>query len=421
MSPIVRRLQMSAHHPSSSGALDSLARIPWEGGPAYWAQFSKTAAVGWTNPSFFPMMSFSNSFSSDEEIQWDYGHGINVYHGLNPWSDYSLLLNHDMYYVGAPYADVYSNVMMPSSFNRWVGHNTPDEIDGTSATGQDAINTVTSETNGYRALNDGRFIASNYTQLVTRTDWAPYGSQLINHSGVDGVSIDMYWYTIPDSSYVAASYGNAYVSDVGYLPNPRRAASYGAMVRGLRQIDAGDGVRKPIWMFVECLSGSPGEQFVRYIDPSELKGAVMSSVIAEARGIMWFNNVASEGYAVGNVLRQAQVQGSGFAGHTQVVAMGEICAFVKNLAPIINTQSYVWDFGAACDTMLKAQGGFAYVFAMIDQASNPGSRTFTLPAGITGSSVEVVGESRTLTVNGSRQFTDTFSYEYTYHVYKIAL
>ncbi len=44
-----------------------------------------------------------------------------------------------------------------------------------------------------------------------------------------------------------------------------------------------------------------------------------------------------------------------------------------------------------------------------------------MPAGINGTSVEVVGESRNLTVSGSKQFTDTFAAEYTYHVYKIAL
>jgi hypothetical protein len=48
-----------------------------------------------------------------------------------------------------------------------------------------------------------------------------------------------------------------------------------------------------------------------------------------------------------------------------------------------------------------------------------GSRTFTLPAGLTGN-VEVVGEGRTIAVaDGS--FTDSFASEFTHHIYRIAL
>lgn len=416
MSISARRLQRSEQHISApAGGNLALPRVAWEGGPAFWQQFSKASAVGWADPSFFPIVSFSNSFGSDAEIQWDASHGINVYHGLNPWSEYSKLLDYGMYYIGDPYADVYSSVMMPSSFNRWVGYNMPDEIDGTSGSGPTGLSNVTSLANGYRANNDGRFISANYTQMVVSTSFDPYGAQFVNHSGVDAVGIDMYWYTIPN-----ASFGNVYVSNVSGPSSPRSATSYGAMVRGLRQQDATDVNLKPIWMFIEMLSGSPGEQFVRYIAPDELKGAAMSSVINEARGLMWFNNVASQGYEVGNVLRQAQISGSGFVGFNQVEAMGQINNQVLSLAPVINTQSYVWNFGANLETMLKTYGGFAYIFAMCSNGSTPGSRTFTLPSGINGTSVTVVDESRSLTVSAG-QFTDSFAAEYSYHIYRIAL
>ena len=89
------------HNSSGGGSIAGLPRIPWEGGPAYWSQFGKAAAAGWLSSSFFPMISYSNSFSSDEEIQWDTDHGINVYHGLNPYSDFELLLNHPgIFYIG---------------------------------------------------------------------------------------------------------------------------------------------------------------------------------------------------------------------------------------------------------------------------------------------------------------------------------
>ena len=88
---------------------------------------------------------------------------------------------------------------------------------------------------------------------------------------------------------------------------------------------------------------------------------------------------------------------------------------------MINSQSYQYSFGSGLDTMLKTYNGSAYVFSMVDGSSSPGSRTFALPAGVTGSTVEVVGENRTITVGANRTFTDTFAAESTYHVYKVSL
>lgn len=71
--------------------------------------------------------------------------------------------------------------------------------------------------------------------------------------------------------------------------------------------------------------------------------------------------------------------------------------------------------------MLKTYNGHAYIFASVGTQHIMGSKTFQLPPGVGGTSVEVIGESRNLTVNGSKQFTDTFPQEYTWHVYRIAL
>jgi hypothetical protein len=48
----------------------------------------------------------------------------------------------------------------------------------------------------------------------------------------------------------------------------------------------------------------------------------------------------------------------------------------------------------------------------------PGSKTFVLPDGVQGTSVEVVGESRTIPiVTGA--FSDTFANEFSHHAYRI--
>ena len=84
---------------SGSGAL-ALPRIPWEGGPDYWKQFSKADAAGWSNPSFFPILAFFEQFSSDAEVKFDKGLGINTYVGLNSTTDFSLLPANQMFYIG---------------------------------------------------------------------------------------------------------------------------------------------------------------------------------------------------------------------------------------------------------------------------------------------------------------------------------
>ncbi len=69
--------------------------------------------------------------------------------------------------------------------------------------------------------------------------------------------------------------------------------------------------------------------------------------------------------------------------------------------------------------MLKVKDGNAYVFAMIGLNTNIGSRTFALPSGIRGASVEVIGENRTIPVTDGK-FTDTFAAEYTTHIYRVS-
>lgn len=125
-------------------------------------------------------------------------------------------------------------------------------------------------------------------------------------------------------------------------------------------------------------------------------------------------------------------------------AVKAINAKVQSLAPVLNTQSYYnttytvngytyyrFTFNNGTDTMLKTYNGYAYIFAGLGMKANnasatsgtvdaTGTKTFTLPAGVTGTSVEVVGESRNISVSGG-QFSDSFPQEYSYHVYKIAL
>jgi len=392
-------------------ALASLPRIPWEGGPAYYEQFSKTSQSAWTNPDFFPIVMFFGDIMTNEEVQYDKALGINTYVNLWEGVPFSLFPDNDVYWIG----DKLNDTFPINDAQHWVGRVTDDEIDGRAATAEEGRAYLAARNAAIG--NDGRFKYGNYTQLVVGSDGLQSDWEAYVNDYTDVVSLDMYWYTIP---YVP--YRDIYVYSVKESKR-RRSSAYGKMVKSLRYRDSADGKLQPIWNFIEDMNGGPAEgPFVRNIEPGELKGAVMNSIINEARGIIYFNVSFSGPIQTQGMIRQSQ-RTQNYAGMPQVNAFGEINNQVHRLAEIINTQSYEYTFGNRLDTMLKTHNGFVYIFAMIngDEDSEPGNRTFTLPWGITGTSVEVVEENRTISINSSRQFTDNFQYEYSYHIYKIAI
>jgi len=390
--------------------ISALAPIPWEGGSAYWNQFSKTAAGGWNDPSFFPIVMFFNGFSNTEEVLYDKALGINTYTGMDNQTPYSLFADNNVYWIG----ERLNNTFPVEDSDVWIGRSTDDEVDGryTPAAGkahlQDIIDTIG---------DDGRFKWTNYTQLVVTNDEAnqQHWSDYVNNYS-DVVSIDMYWYTIP-----LVTYRDNYITSVSEA-HRRTSSSYGAMMRSLRIQDSLDNKIQPIWNFIESINGGPAEgPWQRNIAPGELKGAVMNSIINEARGIVYFNPSFTGEFQTGGFIRFSQYAGPNFAGQPQVDAFGEINNQVHRFSPIINTQSYAYNFGAGLDTMLKKVGPYIYIFAMIDGSGEPGNRTFTIPWGVSGKTVTVLEENRTIAINSSSQFTDTFQYEYSYHIYRITI
>lgn len=390
--------------PSEPASALNLPRIPWEGGPAYWSQFSN--ASDWTDPSFFPIGVWYNGISTDAEAQWDKSHGINFYTGMWEGTSFSLFEDNDMYWVGGKL-----NSSFDEKSKNWPGIFMDDEVDGRfePAAGFRHLQAIRDEN-----ANKGKFLYTNYTQMVIGSDLAVRDQQRYVNDFSDAVSLDMYWYTIPFCDWTPYR-GDLYASPVP-KETCRTASSYGKSMESLTIRDAADGKLQPRWQFLENLNGLSGQTHGGYIGTGQLKGAAMSSIINEARGLMWFNQSFTGPCQTSGAIRTAQVWGSTWCGAPQIAAMGEVNNLIHKLAPVINTQSYEWNFGPKLDTMLKTLNGDAYIFAMTDGTT--GNRTFTLPAGISGKSVEVIGENRTLTVqNGA--FSDNFANEYTYHVYRI--
>ncbi|TIC79529.1 hypothetical protein E8D34_20360 [Nocardioides sp. GY 10113] len=405
--------EQATHAPVRAAAnakLLNLRRVPWEGGSAYWKQYARPKEAGWSNASFFPIAVWWGGLSNQKEADWDKAHGINTYVLLHPDTQYRVLENNDLYYVGSDISG------LKQDSRNWVGDFLEDEIDGwmSPAEGFAYLDSLATLYEG-----DGRFKYANFTQTVLGTDLDTGHAEKYVNDYTDAVSVDMYWYTIPFCDW--RPYRAPYLTTIRQS-NCRTASSYGRMMNSLSKRDAADGKRQMKWQFVEMLSGSPGEGPAMQIAPRQVKGAVMNSVINEARGIIYFNQSVAQDAPCGsgNVVRDAQTV-SNFCGAAQVRAAGRVNRQIQRLARVINTQSYRYRFGAGLDTMLKARGKYAYIFSMINGASQPGVRRFRLPAGVQGRKATVLFEKRSIKIGMRGRFRDTFAHEADYHIYRVPL
>ena len=409
----------------------NLPLVPWEGGASYWAQFPKAHAAGWSDPTFFPIAIFAGKTDGTHPSQLA-SLGINVY----------MAAEHQPPISNAT-ADVFvmaqSTLSVPGEWTvaeigsdpKVVGWFVYDECEqgegrcGAWSTDAERLSNFSSWCASYRALNDGRFLFANFGNGVLNTFWATQGGVSTMPQWmalIDGCCCDKYCYTSGGVQFEIGRSGDW----SGTEAQANSSAAYGWLVDQMRTFDASNTTRRPQWVFIESKMPYLAESTREIILYAEIEGAVFSAIAHEARGIAYFQH---NGF-YGSPAYPAIDPNTGTAPTQETYSLvdgpfplksyvSNINAKVTALAPVLNTQSYQWNFGAAnIDTMLKVYGGFAYIFASVGIGGSLGSKTFTLPTGITGTSVEVLNESRTLTIT-SGQFTDSFAAEYSHHIYKI--
>jgi len=387
--------------PSSGDGTLPLTKEAWWGGSAYYSKFSKASAAGWTDPSFFPISVF---YGKPEHAATLASLGVNTYMGAEHDGSTMRSITDQGISVLAQWewtrAEVGDNAKV-------VGWHVSDECEmgaGECSSPQGEFGQLAihkSWTDEFRAYNDGRFLQANFGNGVLGSWWSP--TTMDDHLNlVDVSSVDKYEYTSPGVQRIT--------SESPYWTkgkNPESASAYGWLQDRMETFST-PAASKPNWVFVETAMPYLTEDDAKTITGDQIEGAVWSGIIHGAAGIAYF-----------------QHNNNGQCGNYSLVQCGTVLANkvkaidaqVKSLAPVINSQPYTWVFGAKLETSLKAKDGSAYIFAMTDGST--GSRTFTLPPGLTGN-VEVVGEGRTIAVTGSR-FTDTFASESTHHIYRIAI
>lgn len=414
-----------------------LPRVPWEGGPSYWAQFAKANAAGWTSPNFFPIAVFLGK-DETEYAEAFRDVGINTYMAAQHGTAVIANITSTGMFVMASPDNPYT---VPPETTNWevseigsdpkvVGWFVCDEPDiglgGYIGTDDETgwLAALQALTATHRALADGRFMFSNFSQGIFNTFWsANTFDEMV--AAVDGCSVDAYAYTRPLVNSIYAD-STEWTSLGGTLANSQSSAAYGWQMTRLAAYQPA--TRKPFWPVIETKLPYLDEAGNRIIVYAQIEGAVWSAIAHEARGLCYFEfngfySTHAPAIDPNTGIAPTTENDSLFDGPSGLIsAVTAINSRVAALAPVINTQSYVFNFGATgVDTMLKVHGGFAYIFASLGIAAATGSKTFTLTgSGISGTSVEVLQESRSISVTGG-QFSDSFANEYSHHVYKVAI
>lgn len=388
--------------PSSpaSGSLD-LPRETWFGGPAYYARFPKAAASGWTSSSFFPISVFLGKPAHAQALK---AAGVNTYMGVeHDGSSISEVTGKGVSVL--PQRDEWTPAEIGND-PRAVGWLVSDECEmglGGCTAGDEAgrLAQQTAWAKELRARGDGRFLQANFGNGVLGTHWAP--TTMDDHLAlVDVSSVDKYAYTSPHVQGLLRA-----TPSWPAAKNPSSAGAYGWLEDRMETFSAG---QKPNWVFVETSMPFLTEAGSTSIQTGQIEGAVWNALIHGASGIAYFQHNNNGSCGVYSILE---------CGAERRDAIAAINRGVAQLAPVLNSQPYTWNFGPGLETSLRASGGSAYILAMTDGGT--GSRTFALPPDLAHvASVTVRGENREIPVTAGT-FTDRFDHEFTHHIYTIAI
>jgi hypothetical protein len=363
------------------------------------------------DPTFFPLGVWLESVADEAQPAQDRSFGLNLYIALAheevvpldaiDASGMYLLLQADEW-SGDPRADhgavdgwlVYDEADMqygPGS-DRWSGRggwNTciPVQDDGGHC--------------GYTVMQHyakrvptGALRYANYGMGVAFWETDSEAAGFINGSFQDIISADVYFFTHPDMG--AAD---------------RRGERYGWLINRLRRLDASDGIRRPVWAVVEL-----GHPFTENDSPTitaqQMRSAVWHSIIAGARGIVYFNHSFGGSCLTFSVLHER-------CDTKMTPAVTKVNSQITALAPVLNApfaDGYATANGPAKVMSKLGPDGAWYVFAGANAVGSTASDvSFNVAA---GSAVEVLFENRSLPVRDG-QFVDKFANRNAVHIYRV--
>jgi hypothetical protein len=394
-----------------------------DGGTGFYGKFSSPLP---SDPSFFPVAVWLESVTEQADTAKDKDVGLNTYLELTTNSTPSLIRDAGMYAIPSGRTGVGTETVgwfLSDETDMWAGSgNAPW---GGKYPGEGDICQPASDRCGYTVQqtvrkglpNDGRLRYSNYGKGVTFWETDAEASRFVNEFQ-NVLSADNYWFT--DDNICGENEGASLYDHptlvAGPPGEPKRlppdmchlAANYGKTIDRLRSLVKPAG-SKPVWGFVE-LGHPASEDSAPTIKPPQIAGAVWSSLIHGARGIVYFNHSFGGPCQTQHALRDPCYK-------DVRATVADLNGKIKALAPVLNApfaDGVVKATGV--DFLTKWYDGHFYVLA---GANRPSAQTATFTLTCVGdATATAVNENRTLPV-AKGTFTDKFADGNAVHIYRI--
>ena len=373
-----------------------------DGGPRFYARFPNPLP---TAASYFPIAVWGSYAHDAGNVAKDRSLGLNTYVWVADSSARYManIRNAGMHVLQS--VDNPANV--GSETSGWL---LSDEIDMTQ--GESACPSALNSLRAQMHSSHRGLVYDNYGKGVIFWHRDAQAACFVNYDDVN--SADVYWFT-DDNVCSSSSEGPRFYGLERALTQAecRRARNYGDVVREMRRFDALNGSpRHPVWAFVE-VAYPMGNGMA--ITPTQARAAVWHSIIAGARGIIYFQHSFSGPCRMHHALRETGCGGVYSAIQQKIRAVD---AQIKSLARVLNSPTVTSRFAASRSVraMMKWSGSKLYVFA--GSAENASSRaTFGLRC-IGNAKATVLGESRRVPVKNGR-WTDDYADGNTIHIYRI--
>jgi hypothetical protein len=366
---------------------------PWAGGPAYYRRWPLGPS---SDPSFFPVAVWLQSPPNAAKYA---AAGVNTFTGLwmGPTDDQLAGLADAHMATYCDQSGVWSAHLADPTIEAWMQPDGPDNAQMNASGGYDPCVDPAAIRAGYQA-----FIASDPRRPVYLGLGRGVADPQWNGRGTCTGRTDMYPEYAKGGDLLAF---HIYPHEDG-VPIETVAA-------GVDNLMGWAGAEKPVSATIEASdingNGRP--------TPAELWGEVWMSLVHGAAGVQYFCHRFKPTFSETDCLDDAPT----------AAALAAIDARIRDLAPVLNTPSIANGVevassapGIPVDVMLKRQGGATYLFA-VELRGGATTATFTLRALPGRSSVEALGEGRTLTataLSGGVTFSDDFS-GYGVHIYEV--
>ncbi|HEY6639046.1 MAG TPA: hypothetical protein VIZ61_15310 [Solirubrobacterales bacterium] len=293
-----------------------------DGGPHYYGRFSHPLP---DNPHFFPIMAWLRPAGQQSDIAAYVDFGLTGLVGMeNPEGAQESRLRQAGLHVLIQADERTRFDGLGKETKGWMLGDEQDMELGPTAC-PSAVNAVKAG-----LPDDGRLRFNGYGKGVL--EWETDDEAKCWLQQQDVTAADTYWFTDPGKR----------AQRFGYL--------YGENVSRLRYLRAlGGGSPEPIWMDVEL--GWPftesAAQGGRRILPAEARSAVWHSIIAGARGIIYFDHNFGPGTPGSTIRREGYADAR--------AKMKSVNAQITALAPVLNSPTVVsgWSQGDGTDTMVK--------------------------------------------------------------------